>query len=118
MLGFMGVTAFLSMWISNTATTAMMVPIVQAVLDQLNGNVDPQPSPKSPRRSVVLHREHEEKTSSILQTGASNMLENGMIDAMCCLLDPHRSDILLWKNQHSIPRNYMHIGQIFRAPFI
>ncbi|XP_056253406.1 solute carrier family 13 member 5a [Seriola aureovittata] len=77
MLGFMGVTAFLSMWISNTATTAMMVPIVQAVLDQLHGNVDSEPSTKSQSRTVVLHQEHQEKTVSVLQTVALSVPDKG-----------------------------------------
>lgn len=37
-LGFMAATAFLSMWISNTATTMMMVPIALAVIFKLEDN--------------------------------------------------------------------------------
>merc|ERR1719394_1830298 len=36
MLGFMFTTMFISMWISNTATTAMMLPIVDAVAEAIN----------------------------------------------------------------------------------
>ncbi|CAL8323783.1 unnamed protein product [Lota lota] len=36
-LGFMCCTVFLSMWLSNTSTTAMVMPIAEAVLQQLIG---------------------------------------------------------------------------------
>lgn len=37
-LGFMVATAFLSMWISNTATSVMMLPIGTAIITQLKNN--------------------------------------------------------------------------------
>lgn len=37
-LGFMVATAFLSMWISNTATSVMMLPIGAAIISQLKDN--------------------------------------------------------------------------------
>ena len=39
-LGFMLATAFLSMWISNTATAVMMLPIAMAIVAQLKDNPD------------------------------------------------------------------------------
>jgi sodium-dependent dicarboxylate transporter 2/3/5 len=40
-LGFMIATAFVSMWISNTATTVMMLPIGSAIISQMNGRENP-----------------------------------------------------------------------------
>jgi len=41
-LGFMCATAFLSMWISNTATAVMMLPIGMAIVSQLKDNPNTQ----------------------------------------------------------------------------
>nr|XP_033778758.1 solute carrier family 13 member 5 isoform X2 [Geotrypetes seraphini] len=76
MLGFMGVTAFLSMWISNTATTAMMVPIVQAVLSQLNKS-DLDAGHKESAGQVNVGIELEEKNA--LPMGSVPVTGNGHI---------------------------------------
>lgn len=39
-LGMMVTTSFLSMWLSNTATTAMMLPIANAILESLFGDLE------------------------------------------------------------------------------
>jgi len=53
MLGFMLPTGVLSMWISNTATTAMMLPISEAVLQSLQETHRKQASKK--RTTEVDH---------------------------------------------------------------
>lgn len=40
LLGFMIATAFLSMWISNTATTMMMIPIALAIIAKIEDHAD------------------------------------------------------------------------------
>ncbi|CAG0919624.1 unnamed protein product [Notodromas monacha] len=65
MMGFMMTTMFLSMWISNTATTAMMVPIAEAVLFELYKKRDviddqlelAEVVPKEPENNDVDHHD-------------------------------------------------------------
>lgn len=47
-LGFMIAAAFLSMWISNTATAIMMVPIGLAIVSQMQAKFDIKPADAGP----------------------------------------------------------------------
>ena len=49
LLGFMIATAFLSMWISNTATSVMILPIGMAIINQMKYN------PKTPKDLSLIH---------------------------------------------------------------
>lgn len=51
-LGFMIATAFISMWVSNTATTMMMLPVAMAVAGQVaeSAEIDGRRDPETPER--------------------------------------------------------------------
>ncbi|XP_078680627.1 Na(+)/citrate cotransporter-like isoform X1 [Branchiostoma floridae x Branchiostoma belcheri] len=65
MLGMMSATAFLSMWINNTATTAMMVPTVE----NITGGI-PTDDESDPQEKHALMQKTDEKTG-LLSAGAS-----------------------------------------------
>uniref|UniRef100_A0A2K5FAH0 Solute carrier family 13 member 3 n=1 Tax=Aotus nancymaae TaxID=37293 RepID=A0A2K5FAH0_AOTNA len=55
-LGMMMTTSFLSMWLSNTASTAMMLPIANAILKSLFGQKEVQKDPSQEREENTEER--------------------------------------------------------------
>lgn len=52
-LGFMVATALLSMWISNTATTMMLLPMAMAVVNQLVGSAEVRGAPEGAQQEQL-----------------------------------------------------------------
>nr|DBA17420.1 TPA: hypothetical protein GDO54_002871 [Pyxicephalus adspersus] len=83
LLGFMSCTSLLSMWLSNTSTAAMVMPIVDAVLYQLSSATpeekpltNTKPNPASKTEDMKIDLANFPESNNILDNGTSNTEEN------------------------------------------
>ncbi|XP_066951651.1 Na(+)/citrate cotransporter-like isoform X2 [Macrobrachium rosenbergii] len=74
--GFMITTAFLSMWISNTATAAMMVPIVDAVSKELERTLELKEDPIRKKMAAKEKALQEEATFNQMKQSHYSLAEN------------------------------------------
>ena len=77
--GFMFTTSFISMWMSNVATTAMMAPIAQAVLVQLKETHEDSDKDKPPTAS----NGNDEENSKLLNRSDEREILNRMYNGLC-----------------------------------
>uniref|UniRef100_A0AC35U5W2 Solute carrier family 13 member 3 n=1 Tax=Rhabditophanes sp. KR3021 TaxID=114890 RepID=A0AC35U5W2_9BILA len=77
LLGFQVATAFLSMWISNTATTAMMLPICMAVMKELSDSNELVNIDTNKDKKIICHRKED---LDLLEEEDTDALEKGYVD--------------------------------------
>uniref|UniRef100_A0ACB8ED83 Uncharacterized protein n=1 Tax=Sphaerodactylus townsendi TaxID=933632 RepID=A0ACB8ED83_9SAUR len=103
LMGFMVVTAFLSMWISNTATTAMMVPIAHAVLQQLHKTEQERNSAEQESdKNETVDRAHTE------QAPVKNGTVNGQFELQETTLPPaYESTVTMRKEAEPVNQDQL-----------
>uniref|UniRef100_A0A8C5QQK4 Solute carrier family 13 member 1 n=1 Tax=Leptobrachium leishanense TaxID=445787 RepID=A0A8C5QQK4_9ANUR len=79
LLGFMSCTSLLSMWLSNTSTAAMVMPIVDAVLSQLNGAMPEEKALTNKKSNSSLNNEDATKIDLTSFPESNNVLDNGVV---------------------------------------
>uniref|UniRef100_A0A914ZXV5 Uncharacterized protein n=3 Tax=Parascaris univalens TaxID=6257 RepID=A0A914ZXV5_PARUN len=111
MFGFMSVTALLSMFVSNTATTAMMVPIAQSVSDQLLKSYRARRSRRSTiekrpdNEDILVHRI--EIVQDLPSTKEETDMAKGLIICICFAANIGGTATLT-----GTPPNLVMVGQI------
>ncbi|XP_053576380.1 solute carrier family 13 member 1 [Bombina bombina] len=81
LLGFMSCTSLLSMWLSNTSTAAMVMPIVDAVLRQLNSAAPEKRALTNTKASTQQNNEDTTKIDLTSFPESNNILDNGIVTA-------------------------------------
>ncbi|XP_042889595.1 solute carrier family 13 member 5-like isoform X5 [Penaeus japonicus] len=81
MAGFMLTTMFLSMWISNTASTAMMVPIVDAILVELYSSRETDGERGEPKSDLSVSPQHQSQMELVTTNGKSG--QNQEVSLVC-----------------------------------
>ncbi|GFU80350.1 hypothetical protein TNCV_3521241 [Trichonephila clavipes] len=102
MFGFMGTSMFLSMWISNTATAALMVPIIEAVMEEMGDKASND------------EEGHELKKISVISIDVKPVTENGISS------DSHTkdADTSISLSSHDSTNRQHKIGILRRALFL
>lgn len=75
LLGFMAITSFLAMWISNIATAAMVFPTAIAVMDELRSNLDQEVENEAKRRGKNQRMLRRNRSDSDSDSGVMASIE-------------------------------------------
>ena len=104
MSGFMLVTMFLSMWISNTAAMALMVPIVDSITEAMATDQEESDDDDNDKGE----RSQKEKIRNVFLLScayAANMGGTGVITGLLVFLDVSKSTMMFMTNVTGTPAN-------------
>jgi sodium-dependent dicarboxylate transporter 2/3/5 len=83
MAGLMGVTAFVSMWINNSAATSIMIPAAIAIIEELQNHQ------KNTQERSVIHMDENRRKSKIVpveSTSTNSFIPMIQINNQCLYL--------------------------------
>ncbi|XP_044136208.1 solute carrier family 13 member 1 [Bufo gargarizans] len=124
MLGFMFSTGFLSMWLSNTSTAAMVMPIVEAVAQQII-NAEAEVDAMQINSSDGIHNEVFELDENNTEMGTKcdvekhvNGYSNGTVAIYNngkCMVDEDHQDETCSQQEKEIPEVQSDSGKFYRS---